>query len=360
MHYYDHGRNGDIIVREPLILGHEAAGTVVELGSRVTGFEIGDRVALEVGLPCEHCELCTNGRYNLCKEMRFRSSAKGPLPHFQGTLQEKINHPARWCHKLPDRVDMDLGALLEPMSVAIHATRRANIPLAGAIILIFGAGAVGLLCAFIAKQAGAAWVVVADVEDRRLEFALKNGFVDDTQLLQRSPPEQSVEADLLQTKSAASSIGELRLPDKPGKETGGAIGEVNVTFECTGAESCLQTAIYATKPGGKVMLVGMGTPIQTLPISAAALREVDLCGVFRYADTYGEGIQILHNLDSQWLLRLRALMTYRSYGMEQAKEAFDMAAKAPSTDVEPILKILVHVGEEAEGNARTLKENGLT
>lgn len=98
LHYFNHYRNGDIIVREPLTLGHESAGIVCAVGSRATDLEIGDKVAIEVGLPCMKCELCQEGRYNICKKLRFRSSA-GSFPHFQGTLQEKINHPAKMCHK---------------------------------------------------------------------------------------------------------------------------------------------------------------------------------------------------------------------------------------------------------------------
>ncbi|KAG5999681.1 hypothetical protein E4U21_006432 [Claviceps maximensis] len=98
LHYFNHYRNGDIIVREPLTLGHESSGTVVAVGSAVTNLAPGDRVALEVGLPCESCEYCAAGRYNICRGMKFRSSAKAN-PHAQGTLQERINHPGRWCHK---------------------------------------------------------------------------------------------------------------------------------------------------------------------------------------------------------------------------------------------------------------------
>lgn len=98
LHYYQHYRNGDIICREPMSLGHESAGVVVAVGSAVSNFKIGDKVALEVGLPCGHCERCAEGRYNICKSMKFRSSAKA-FPHAQGTLQDRINHPAAWCHK---------------------------------------------------------------------------------------------------------------------------------------------------------------------------------------------------------------------------------------------------------------------
>lgn len=98
LHYYNHYRNGDIIVREPLSLGHESAGVITRVGDGVTNVKVGDKVALEVGLPCGHCERCQEGRYNICKEMKFRSSAKS-FPHAQGTLQDRINHPAAWVHK---------------------------------------------------------------------------------------------------------------------------------------------------------------------------------------------------------------------------------------------------------------------
>ena len=98
LHYFAHYRNGDILVREPMTLGHESAGVVTGVGAEVSHLRVGDRVALEVGLPCEDCALCKEGRYNICKGMRFRSSAKA-FPHFQGTLQERINHPAKWVHK---------------------------------------------------------------------------------------------------------------------------------------------------------------------------------------------------------------------------------------------------------------------
>jgi L-iditol 2-dehydrogenase len=98
LHYFNHYRNGDILVREPITLGHESAGVVTAVGSGVTSLKVGDHVALEVGQPCEQCSLCREGRYNICTQMKFRSSAKA-FPHAQGTLQEQITHPAKWCHK---------------------------------------------------------------------------------------------------------------------------------------------------------------------------------------------------------------------------------------------------------------------
>jgi L-iditol 2-dehydrogenase len=116
LHYFNHFRNGDIIVREPLTLGHESAGVVVVAGEGVTSLKVGDRVALEVGLPCGLCGLCLGGRYNICKEMKFRSSAKA-FPHAQGTLQERINHQVKWCHKYAGHFPFSTLVCFVPVNV---------------------------------------------------------------------------------------------------------------------------------------------------------------------------------------------------------------------------------------------------
>ncbi|KAG4029896.1 hypothetical protein MFRU_014g01890 [Monilinia fructicola] len=330
LHYYNHYRNGDIIVQEPMTLGHESAGIVTAIGSEVSSLKVGDHVALEVGLPCKTCDLCTTGRYNICKQMKFRSSAKA-FPHFQGTLQERINHPAAYCHKLPSEVSLELGAILEPLSVAIHGTRRAALP-KGQTVLIFGAGAVGLLCAAMCKVTGAKKIVIADIQPDRLDFALQNKFADAKLLVPMKRP-QSIEDKLAFAKEVAELV----------KEASGE-GEVDATFECTGVESCLQASIYSTKPGGRIMLIGMGTPIQTLPISAAALREVDLVGVFRYANTYADAIKLVASKDPL-LPDLSKLITQRYKGFENIPDAFAMAGRIKDDEGRLVLKVLVDTYE---------------
>ncbi|KAJ8125548.1 hypothetical protein O1611_g8094 [Lasiodiplodia mahajangana] len=124
LHYYSHFANGDILVREPLCLGHESSGEITSLGTNVSAthpsLKVGDSVALEVGVPCGDCGNCRKQRYNVCPQLRFRSSGS-KFPHYQGTLQERVNHPASWVHKLPPALDYETGALLEPLSVAVHA-----------------------------------------------------------------------------------------------------------------------------------------------------------------------------------------------------------------------------------------------
>jgi L-iditol 2-dehydrogenase len=319
----------------------------VAIGDEVKEFAVGDKVALEVGVPCERCELCVKKvRYNLCKHMEFRSSARN-FPHCQGTLQERINHPHKWCHKLPLGLSFDLGALLEPISVALHAIKRSQLP-KEASVLIFGAGAIGLLCACMAKYFGAGRVVIADINEGRLEFAVERKFADQAHLVPLKVA-HTIEERLAIAESTAADIKNLSPPDDHSD------GAFDVVFECTGTESCVQASIHATKPGGRVMLIGMGNPTQTLPLSTAALREIDLCGVFRYANTYGTGIKLLEDQRVDLLHGklsvlpdLTSLITHRFQRLDQAKAAFEMASKAKDSGGNLVLKVFVELGESEE------------
>ncbi|CAK7271345.1 hypothetical protein SEPCBS119000_004555 [Sporothrix epigloea] len=330
LHYYGHYCNGDILVREPLSLGHESSAEVVAVGKDVSSLRVGDRVALEVGQPCGSCARCTEGRYNICPEMRFRSSAKS-FPHAQGTLQERLNHPAAWCHKLPDSMPWGVSALLEPLGVAIQAARRASLSdKKTQQVLVLGAGAVGLLVAGMCKVAGVPHVVIADVDANRVHFATQKRFADAAYVVPMGPRPASTDEALATAKQTADTITSLP----------GVAGQVDVVFECTGVPSCVQTAIYATRPGGKVMLIGMGTPVQTLPISAAALREVDICGVFRYANTYAEGIKIL-STPSESGPDFASLITHEYKGLAAVEDAFAMASRKEDDEGKLVIKVLV-------------------
>lgn len=233
LHYYTHFRNGDILVREPLSLGHESAGIVTSVGSSVSNLQAGDKVALEVGLPCEQCQRCEQGRYNICKDVKFRSSGKS-FPHFQGTLQERVNHPAKWVYKLPEEMSLDVGALLEPLGVALHAFRRSLMP-EGASVVVFGAGAVGLLCAAVAKLRGAGKVIIADIDAGRLDFAVQNGFAHASYLVPMRRG-KDIDESLQIAKETAAEVGKVD-----------GVGEVDVVFECTGVPSCVQAGIYVSR-----------------------------------------------------------------------------------------------------------------
>ncbi|KAJ4363608.1 hypothetical protein N0V83_009904 [Neocucurbitaria cava] len=329
--YFNKFRNGDLCAVEPLSLGHESAGVVVALGQNVTGYQIGDRVALEVGVPCDNCRSCQRGRYNLCPKMRFRSSAKS-VPHFQGTLQERINHPAKWCHKLPSHVSMESAALLEPLSVAIHATRRAQIE-QGDTAIVFGAGTVGLLTAAMAKVSGATTVVIADIDHGRVNYALTHGFAHKGYIVTPRKNVGETAEKLAVAKELAADV--MQIASLNDIDFEGA----DVTFDCTGKEICMQAGLYATRPGGKLVMVGMGTPIQTLPISASHLKEVDIIGIFRYANTYPTGIKII---SAGVLPNLDNMVTHR-YKFGSVAEAFNTAGKTKDDSGKLILKVLVEM-----------------
>ncbi|KAE9415984.1 hypothetical protein Angca_007603, partial [Angiostrongylus cantonensis] len=267
VHYWTHGSIGSFVVKEPMVLGHETSGTVVGLGSGVKGFKVGDRIALEPGIPCRGCEQCKTGRYNLCPAMRYFST-----PPVHGSLARYVVLDADLCYKLPDNVSYEEGALMEPLSVAVHACRRANLQM-GQRVLVEGAGPIGILCMMTAKAAGVSEVVITDLESKRLELARK------------------LRADHIVCVKVLKEL----LIDR------------------------LQT----TRSGGVIVLVGVGAPRAELPIIESALREVDIRGVFRHANCYPTAI----NLVSSGRIDLSGL-TRAHYTLENTLEAFQRALKA--------------------------------
>ena len=237
--------------------------------------------------------------------------------------------------------------------MAIHASRRAQLP-TGSTVLVFGAGAVGLLVAAMAKISGASTVVIADIDGGRVDFAVKNGFAHRgyTVPMKRGG---TVEESLSIAKETATEVGKLQTA------SGKPVGEVDAVFECTGVPSCLQAAIYvsfsncslwtqtelskATRPGGKIMLIGMGTPVQTLPISAAALREVDLVGVFRYANTYPTGVEVVSKKGPDYP-DFSKLVTHRYRGLEDVEKAFETAARTKDDDGNLVIKVVLEMDDE--------------
>jgi L-iditol 2-dehydrogenase len=388
VHYYKKFANGDLCACSPLSLGHESSGVVVALGPNVRNFSLGDRVALEVGIPCGDCLICRKGRYNLCKKMRFRSSAKS-FPHFQGTLQERINHPAKWCYKsvpplspflphcahtnprrLPDSISFAAAALLEPLSVAIHSTTRASL-LPGTTALVLGAGTVGLLVAAMARHSGCHTVTIADLSAPRVAYALAHGFATHGFVVPPaslsasastsgvSTPASSLSSDgfatpiaryaevQLQLQAARALAAELVAVTQPAAadDADEDVG-VDYTFECTGVESCMQTALYATRPGGKVVVVGMGTPVQTLPLSAAQLREVDVVGVFRYANTYARAIEVVREAERErgkgrGFPDLEGMVTHRMKGLGEVVRGMEVACCTVDGEGGLVVKVVV-------------------
>jgi len=327
LHYYLHGRNGDFALQAPLVLGHESAGVVTAVGPGVKGFYLGQRVAIEAGIMCNNCSYCSKGRYNLCKGMRFASSAK-TFPHLDGTLQDRMNHPAHVLHPLPDGCSFDQAALAEPLSVLIHASRRLNLSHSPpSTVLVFGVGAIGLLACALAKANGATRVCAIDINQQRLDFARKQGFAEEVFCLPMTERAKTTDEALKRARenvsAALSAFGEQ--------------DGFDVVFECTGAEPCIQMSIHAAITGGKVMLVGMGSRNVTLPLSAAALREVDIQGSFRYAHTYPEALALL---GSGRLSNIEKIITHR-FPLDDSARAFELLAKGRDEDGRMVIKVVI-------------------
>ncbi|XP_023209882.1 sorbitol dehydrogenase-like [Centruroides sculpturatus] len=303
VHYWQNGKIGDFIVNSPMILGHESSGTVVKVGEGVTHLKLGDRVAIEPGVPCRHCEFCKTGRYNLCRDVVFCAT-----PPIDGTLTRYYVHAADFCFELPDHVSLEEGALLEPLSVAVQACRRANVSI-GKRVLIFGAGPIGLLNLLTAKAMGASETCIVDVVDSRLKFAKELG---------------ATYTVLSDTKDG------ITLAEKV-KTTMNA--EPDISIDCCGVELAISTSIYATKSGGIILLVGMGPDKVTVPLVNAAIREIDIRGIFRYANCYPTALQLV----ATGAVNLKPLVTHR-FKLEESLKAFETARNSASGAIKVVIQ----------------------
>lgn len=276
IHFFRHGRIGDFVVQGPMILGHESAGTVVEVGDQVTDLQPGDRVAIEPGWTCRRCEFCKSGRYNLCREVVFMSA-----PPYDGAFAEYVAWPADFLFKLPDNVSLEEAAMVEPFSVGLHAARRAGVR-GGDWVLVTGAGPIGLCALQAAKVSGATRVIVTDFVRSRLDRACDLGATEVVDLTSQN----------LQEEVAAL--------------TGGR--GVDVVLECSGTVPAVHDAVEAVKPGGTVQLVGnfMAERPQ-IPIQRMVERELTVSGLFRYANCYPASIEMI----ARGLVDLKALITHR-------------------------------------------------
>ena len=289
VHYYEHGRIGDFVVTEPMVLGHEAAGVIEAVGEGVASLAPGDVVAMEPGVPCGACRECRIGRYNLCKDVRFWAT-----PPHDGVLAEFALHPAAMTFKLPAGMTADEGALMEPLAVGIHACNRGGVG-PGCVVAVNGAGPIGCVALMAARAYGASQVVVADVLPDRLERARDLGAA------------LVVDAG---SESLAGAVMSL---------TGGRGADVGI--ECSGHPAGPQTLVDAAAPGGRVVLVGMGPQPTRLDIVAAMVKEVDLATVFRYAHNYPTAIE----LTASGRIPVAQLITDR-FSLDEAVAAFEFAS----------------------------------
>ncbi len=278
-HFYSHGQIGAFRLDGPLVIGHEGSGTVVEVASDVGGLSVGQRVAIEPGVYCGSCHQCRLGAYNLCSNLRFLG-----MPPNHGLLSERAVLPARQCHPVPDTVDDEAAALLEPLSVAIWAAERGQARLDDSV-LITGAGPIGTLIARVVHAAGASRVTLVDVDQQRLRAAAA------------LPWAEAV---------PASRLAELE-------------PEFSLFFECSGASTALNDGLLRLGPHGRAVLVGVpSTPEIAISSTITRYRELTITTVHRYAHTWPHAVDLV----GRGAVAVSDLVTNR-YTLDTALAALD-------------------------------------
>ena len=288
-------------------MGHEASGTIHSVGSSVTRVQPGDRVAIEPGIPCRLCNSCKNGSYNLCRQMRF-AAAPGP-PDTQGTLSKYFRVAEDFVYKLPSGVSLEEAVLVEPLSVAVHAVKLADVRL-GETVVVCGSGTIGLLCAAVAEQYGAMRVIMIDILERKLDFAKAFLGVETFKADMQSTPEENAERLL---KGFAL--------EEAGIDTVG--GKVDTVIEASGAASSINTGIHLLRPGGKYVQTGVGKTKIEFPIVALSNKELIFRGCFRY----GPGdYELAVKLVTKGLVQVKPLISSVT-PFEDATKAWDKTAQ---------------------------------
>lgn len=303
LHYYETGAIGDYVVEPPFVLGHEPGGTVVEVGKNVKHLKVGDRVALEPGKTCGHCEFCKTGRYNLCSDVVFFAT-----PPVDGVFQEYVAHEAELCFKLPDNVSTLEGALIEPLAVGFHAAIQGDAHL-GQKAVVMGAGCIGLVSMMALKARGVSEVYVVDIMEKRLEKALELGA---TGVI------NGAKEDVLER------VKEL---------TDGA--GMDLVIETAGTEITTRQAIHMAKKGSNIVLVGYSkTGEMTLPMSLVLDKELIFKTVFRYRHIYPMAIDAV----AAGKVNLKGIVT-DVFRLDEAQKAMDYSVNNKADIVKAVIRI---------------------
>ncbi|MDW5316917.1 NAD(P)-dependent alcohol dehydrogenase [Rhizobium sp. PL01] len=296
VHYYTHGKIGPFVVNEPMVLGHEAAGTVIDVGDGVSHLKVGDRVCMEPGIPDPNSKASRLGLYNIDPAVAFWAT-----PPVHGVLTSEVVHPANFTFKLPDNVSFAQGAMVEPFAVGMQAATKAKI-MPGDTAVILGAGPIGTMVAIAALAGGCARAIVADLAQPKLDIAAR---------YQGVIPVNITETEL------ALEIN--RLTDDWGAD---------VIFECSGSPKAWGTIMQLVRPGGVIVAVGLPVNPVVFDVSLATTKEVRIETVFRYAHQYERSIALL----ASGRVDLTPLIS-ETFAFEDSIKAFDRAVEARPTDV---------------------------
>jgi len=303
LHYYEKGALGDYIVKPPFVLGHEASGTIVEVGKNVKHLKLGDKVALEPGKTCGHCEFCKSGRYNLCPDVIFFAT-----PPVDGVFQEYVAHEADLCFKLPDHVSTLEGALIEPLAVGFHAAQQGEAQF-GQTAVITGSGCIGLVSMMALKAMGLTEVYVTDIAPKRLQKALELG------------------------AAAVINSNEVDPVEKIRELTDGR--GVDLVIEASGAEICANQGIEMLVKGGTLVQVAYSdSGMMTLNTSLLCDKEIRIKTVFRYRHIYPLAIQAV----TYGKIDLNGIVT-NIFNLDEAQDAMDRSVNNKSDIVKAVIKI---------------------
>ena len=304
LHYFQHGRVANSILKEPMILGHEFSGRVLEVGPGVTGLAPGMPVAVNPSRPCGQCDQCGLGLTHLCRNMRFMGSA-AYCPHTHGGFAERPVVQASQCRPVPEGIDLGMVAMAEPYAVALHAVSLAQIR-PGARVLVTGAGTIGGLVALAARKAGAGRLIVTDMAPAALA---------------RVAAVTGAETHLVGSAQATAAAE-------------AAIGEVDVVLEAAGAAPALDLAIRCAAPRGRIVQVGFLPPAAPVSLAGLLTREITLIGAYRFLGEFDEAVRQIVSGETD----LAPFITAR-FPMAAAEAAFAAAA-----DRQQNVKVLLHFG----------------
>ena len=291
LHYYQHGGFGTVRVKQPMVLGHEVSGQVVEVGSEVQHLKVGTRASISPSRPCGHCSYCQQGQHNHCLNMRFYGSAM-PWPHIQGAFRQELIVESWQVHPVADTVTDGEAAMAEPLSVALHAVRRAG-PLLGKRVLVTGCGPIGALIVLAARHAGASEIVATDITDQTLARA------------------RAVGADVTLNMATHPEMLDPYKADK---------GSVDVLFEASGNAQALRAAFEVLKPRGIIAQVGTGGEV-SIPLNVLVAKEFELRGCFRFHEEFAWAVDLMN----RGILDVKPLISH-SLPYTEFAQAFELAA----------------------------------
>lgn len=301
IHYFKHGHIGDFVVEKPLILGHESAGEIVEVGGEVKNWKIGDRVAIEPGVPCRKCQFCKEGRYNLCEDEAFMAT-----PPFDGAFTEYVSYPPDFIFKLPNSISYEEGAMMEPLSVGVYATKKGNVQ-PGKTVAILGMGTIGLTTLQSVRAFGSSSIIVSDIEKMHLDFAKKYG------------------ADYALNAEETDIVKDIKkITNREG---------VDIVFETAGVAKTCKQSISIVKKGGTIVLVGNQAQGRIdLDVISIICKELNIQSVFRYANMYPTCI----NLVAMKKVDVKGMIS-KYFKLEEVPEALKYADENKAKSIKTII-----------------------